>query len=507
MRLLVTGAGGQLGHDVVRRGDGSRRRRRRRSTTPRSTSPTATPCSARSRRGGPTPSCTARRGPPSTPARAIPGGRSRPTPLAVRWVAEACDRVGAHLVHVSTDYVFDGTLDRPYLEWDATGPRSVYGASKLAGEREALALGPRPRSCARRGCAASTARTWSPPCCGWRPSGPGSAGALAFVDDQRGHPTFTADLAPLLRRLALDRRSGVIHATNQGAVSWYEFVGEVLPRPPATTRRWCARSRRPSSTRRARRRARPTACSTTPCCAPPASRCCATSARRSPSSSPACRDVVHAGGAGVVPRRHGAGSRRARSAAAVRRHQPRVVDGGHPDPLRPPRQPLLSGAVASGDRRPGDRPRLGDDRRGPPLPGRARDRHHQPRRPGDAARRRVVGGRAPRRRGAARPVRRRAPAGGRRRRRRDGLPRGVPAPEGRGRHAARAARRRERCGWCPTPAASTPTRRSTPSPRPTARPRQPRASSMSPNLGGILTTSRSGRDPSQQVRKIPPGFR
>ena len=60
------------------------------------------------------------------------------------------------------------------------------------------------------------------------PERDGQVGALAFVDDQRGHPTFTADLAPLLRRLALDRRSGVMHATNQGAVSWYEFVGEVL---------------------------------------------------------------------------------------------------------------------------------------------------------------------------------------------------------------------------------------------------------------------------------------
>ncbi len=42
--------------------------------------------------------------------------------LAVRWMAEACHRVGAHLVHLSTDYVFDGALDRPYHEWDATGP-------------------------------------------------------------------------------------------------------------------------------------------------------------------------------------------------------------------------------------------------------------------------------------------------------------------------------------------------------------------------------------------------
>ena len=104
----------------------------------------------------------------------------------------------------------------------------MYGASKRAGELEALALG----------AAAAVVRTsWV---CGEHganmvddPAAPGAgraghAGALAFVDDQRGHPTFTADLAPLLRRLALDRRSGVVHATNQGAVSWYGFAGDVL---------------------------------------------------------------------------------------------------------------------------------------------------------------------------------------------------------------------------------------------------------------------------------------
>ena len=52
--------------------------------------------------------------------------------LSVRWVAEACDRAGAHLVHVSTDYVFDGALDRPYRETDATGPRSVRSPETFA---------------------------------------------------------------------------------------------------------------------------------------------------------------------------------------------------------------------------------------------------------------------------------------------------------------------------------------------------------------------------------------
>jgi dTDP-4-dehydrorhamnose reductase len=51
---------------------------------------------------------------------------------------------------------------------------------------------------------------------------------LAGVDDQRGHPTFTADLAPALRRLAVERRSGIHHLTNAGAVSWFEFVREIV---------------------------------------------------------------------------------------------------------------------------------------------------------------------------------------------------------------------------------------------------------------------------------------
>ena len=144
--------------------------------------------------------------------------------LAVRWLAEACQKVDAHLVQISTDYVFDGTLDRAYHEWDEPNPQSVYGSSKLAGEREALALGT----------GAAVVRTsWV---CG-------ANGAnmvktimrlaqqqphLSFVDDQIGHPTFTTDLAVALRRVAIDRRSGVVHLTNQTATSWFGFAQDVV---------------------------------------------------------------------------------------------------------------------------------------------------------------------------------------------------------------------------------------------------------------------------------------
>jgi dTDP-4-dehydrorhamnose reductase len=141
--------------------------------------------------------------------------------LAVRWVAEACRRSGAHLVHVSTDYVFSGTKAGPYVEWDEPDPLSVYGRSKLAGEREV-------------GLEATIVRTsWV---CGEYGANmvktilrlAGEHDRLSFVDDQRGHPTFTADLAPMLRRLAVERRPGVHHVTNQGEVSWFEFAQAVL---------------------------------------------------------------------------------------------------------------------------------------------------------------------------------------------------------------------------------------------------------------------------------------
>jgi dTDP-4-dehydrorhamnose reductase len=141
--------------------------------------------------------------------------------IAVGILRAACEKFGAHLVHVSTDYVFDGTLNRPYVESDETNPQSVYGRSKLAGEIAA-------------GSDASIARTsWV---CGEYGNNmvkfilrlAAGDDPLAFVDDQRGHPSFTADLAPALRMLAIERRAGNFHLTNGGAVSWFEFVGDIL---------------------------------------------------------------------------------------------------------------------------------------------------------------------------------------------------------------------------------------------------------------------------------------
>lgn len=145
----------------------------------------------------------------------------RDNALAVRHLADGARRVGARIVHLSTDYVFDGTKNAPYVEWDSTAPTSVYGASKLAGEGE---LGPDD----------TVVRTsWV---CGFHGGNmvktilrlAGEHQTLSFVDDQRGHPTFAGDLARMVHRLVVDRRPGTFHVTNQGAVSWFEFAQEVL---------------------------------------------------------------------------------------------------------------------------------------------------------------------------------------------------------------------------------------------------------------------------------------
>ena len=155
---------------------------------------------------------------------ADPDGAMQLNALAVRWVAEACDAVDAHLVTLSTDYVFDGTKADPYHEWDVPNPQSVYGRTKRAGELEALALGPR---------AAVVRTSWL---CGRYGSNmvatimrlAAEHDRLRFVDDQWGHPTFCSDLVPALRRVALERASGVWHLTNQEPTSWFGFAQSVL---------------------------------------------------------------------------------------------------------------------------------------------------------------------------------------------------------------------------------------------------------------------------------------
>ena len=139
---------------------------------------------------------------------------------AVGFLAEACDEVGAHLVHVSTDYVFNGEASTPYGEDHPTDPVNAYGASKLAGEVAA-------------GAGATVVRsTWLQPA-----DLPGMVGrvidsleagaSIRVVDDRRACPTFVADLVPVILRLGAERVTGVVHATNAGVTSWHGFAREV----------------------------------------------------------------------------------------------------------------------------------------------------------------------------------------------------------------------------------------------------------------------------------------
>jgi dTDP-4-dehydrorhamnose reductase len=155
---------------------------------------------------------------------ADPGRAVLVNALGVRHLAAACARAGAHLVHVSTDYVFSGEKDGPYDEWDEPSPRSAYGRSKLGGEREV----------ARHAGSWSIARTsWV---FGRRGRnfvdtivGRARDGApLRVVDDQRGCPTYAPDLAGALARLAVGRMPGIYHVTNAGACTWHDLAAAAV---------------------------------------------------------------------------------------------------------------------------------------------------------------------------------------------------------------------------------------------------------------------------------------
>ena len=142
---------------------------------------------------------------------------------AVANVAAAADHAGARLLHVSTDYVFDGTAREPYKEDAATAPLSIYGRSKLEGERHALAYG--------RGLVVRT--SWL-----FGPGGPNFAATmvnlirqgklpLRVVDDQVGRPTYTGFLARALVDLAPLGTTGIVHYGNREPVSWYAFAATI----------------------------------------------------------------------------------------------------------------------------------------------------------------------------------------------------------------------------------------------------------------------------------------
>jgi len=144
--------------------------------------------------------------------------------LGAERVARAAAELGAPLVHVSTDYVFDGATDRPYTEDALPHPLSVYGASKLDGERRALAACP----------SAQVARTaWLYGLGGRHFVGrmielADERGALSVVTNEVGNPTFADDLADAIGQLITHPVGGIFHLVNEGYASRYEFARAIL---------------------------------------------------------------------------------------------------------------------------------------------------------------------------------------------------------------------------------------------------------------------------------------
>jgi dTDP-4-dehydrorhamnose reductase len=141
-------------------------------------------------------------------------------------VARAAAACGARVVHVSTDYVFAGDAERPYVEGDPVAPRSAYGRSKLAGEvavaeatadhaivRTAWLFGAGGRNFVDTMLELGRQRE-----------------EVAVVDDQVGCPTWTGHLAPALVELAGGSDTGAFHVAGQGRCSWYELALEAFAR-------------------------------------------------------------------------------------------------------------------------------------------------------------------------------------------------------------------------------------------------------------------------------------
>jgi dTDP-4-dehydrorhamnose reductase len=146
--------------------------------------------------------------------------------LGSRNAALAAGEGGAAIQMISTDYVFDGRASRPYREDDPPAPLSVYGASKLEGEIEVRDTNPRHQIVRTSWLYGRNGTSF--PTTILRRAREGVR--LKVVDDQRGAPTWTADLANAMRRLAVTSRFGTYHCTASGECTWHEFAVHVVER-------------------------------------------------------------------------------------------------------------------------------------------------------------------------------------------------------------------------------------------------------------------------------------
>lgn len=152
--------------------------------------------------------------------------------IGARNAAIAAREVGAELIHISTDYVFDGRKEEPYVECDMAMPLSNYGWSKLMGER--MAMEQNPRTFILR-------IAWL-----YGPAGRNfvktilalarDRDELCIVNDQRGTPTFAGDVAMQIKLLMGTESYGLYHCTSQGSCTWYDFAIEIIRLAKITVR-------------------------------------------------------------------------------------------------------------------------------------------------------------------------------------------------------------------------------------------------------------------------------
>lgn len=168
--------------------------------------------------------------------------------LGPKHLAQAAAAAGAAMVQVSTDYVFDGTKNTPYVETDLPNPQSVYGSTKLAGEEQAAKYLDRlyiVRTAWLYGDGHNFVRTMLRLAKEGKP--------LRVVDDQYGSPTSHLELARMILYLINTENYGIYHATCEGFTTWYSFAREIFARTgvkadltPVTSAEFKAPARRPA---------------------------------------------------------------------------------------------------------------------------------------------------------------------------------------------------------------------------------------------------------------------
>lgn len=139
------------------------------------------------------------------------------------YLAAACRRHGARLIHISTDYVFDGSSAIPLKEGDPTGPINTYGASKLAGEQKAMENNPEATVIIRTAWVYSEfGNNFVKTMIRLMKERP----AINVVDDQLGSPTYAADLAAAILHIIAHPlfTPGIFHYSNEGRITWYQFA-------------------------------------------------------------------------------------------------------------------------------------------------------------------------------------------------------------------------------------------------------------------------------------------